>query len=107
MTEEQRESDDTVWVLVFDAPDQSTAEAVCASLQAEGLRAVLQSRHAFRAAGWLTSMGCVTDLGVLVPHDEVAGAQEFLAAMRLDESEIEAAMLADGITTEEAEAQVR
>ena len=93
------------YVLVFDAPDQVTAELVFATLQAAGLRAVLQNEFNGPAAGWLTYMGSNYSKGVGVPASEVAAAQSILAAQEPTEDEILAEMEMDGITLEEAEAE--
>jgi hypothetical protein len=95
------------YALVYDAPDQATAEMVCATLLAQGLRAVVQNEHRGPAAGWLNYLGTSYGRGVLVPVSEADAAQAILAAQEPTEEEIIEAMEADGTTIEEAEARVK
>ena len=94
-------------VLVYDAPDQTTAELVCATLQAAGMRAVVQNQYAGPAAGMLPYLGLAYSRGVLVPASEAEAARALLAAQEPTEEEFEAEVEADTMTLEEAEAHVK
>lgn len=94
-------------VLVFDAPDQATAELVCATLQAAGIHAVLQNQHSGPASGWLNYLGANYGRGVLVPHSQADAARSLLVEQAPTEEEIAAAAAADTTTTEEAEENLR
>jgi hypothetical protein len=93
-------------VLIFDAPNQTTAELVCATLQAAGLHAVLLNERAAAASGWLNYL-MTWGLGVLVPASEAEAARAVLKEREPTEEEILADMEADGTSIEEAEARVR
>jgi hypothetical protein len=104
---DSRVDPDEEFVLVYDAPDQATSELVCATLQAEGIRAFVQNQYTGPAAGWLNYLGKSFAQGVVVPASEADAAQAVLAAQEPTEEEILAAFEADGMTIEEAEEQVK
>jgi hypothetical protein len=94
-------------VLVYDAPDQTTAELVCATLQAEGMQAVVQNQYVGPAAGMLPYLGLAYSRGVLVPVSEADAALALLAAQELTEEELAAEIEADPMTLAEAEERVK
>ncbi len=94
-------------VLVFDAPDQGTAELVCATLQSAGMRAMVQNQYLGPAAGMLPHLGIAGGRGVLVPASEADAARALIAAQEPTEEELAAEAEAAAMTLEEAEAQVR
>lgn len=94
-------------VLVFDAPNQVTAELVCSTLQAGGIRAVLRNPYAAPAAGWMTYLVIRCSPGVLVPACEADAARSLLAAQEPTEEELSAEVEANTMTLEEAEDQVK
>jgi hypothetical protein len=94
-------------VLVYDAPDQTTAELVCATLQAAGMQAVVPHRYMGPAAGMLPYLGLTYRRGVLVPASEADASRALLAAQELTEEELAAEVEADTMTLEEAEAHVK
>ena len=94
-------------VLVYDAPDQTTAEVVCATLQSAGISAVLQHQYYGPATGMLAFFIQTTNHGVLAPASQAAAAQEALAAREPTDAELEAEFEADTTTIEEAEARVK
>ena len=94
-------------VLVYDAPDQTTAELVCATLQAANLRAVVQNQYVGPAAGMLSYLGNTYSRGVLVPASEADTAHALLAAQEPTEEELAAEVEAGTMTLEEAEARVK
>ena len=106
MRELNNDTEDAL-VLVYDAPDQTTAELVCASLQSAGIRAVLQHHYNGPAAGMLPYLGLTDGRGVLAPASQAAAAQEALAAREPTDAELEAEFEADTTTIEEAEARVK
>ncbi len=94
-------------ILVYDAPNQVTAELVCATLQASGLQAVVQNQYTGPAAGWLTYLSNTNSRGVLVPTSEADAARMVLDARQPTDEELAAEIDADPLTIEEAEAQVK
>lgn len=94
-------------VLVYDAPDQTTAELVCATLHSAGIRAALQNQYGAPAAGMLSYLGMTGSRGVVVPASEADAARDLLAAQEPTEEELAAEAAADSMTLEEAEAKVR
>jgi hypothetical protein len=94
-------------VLVYDAPDQTTSELVCASLQSSGIRAVVQNKYVGGAAGMLNYLGLTDSRGVLVPASEADAARALLADQQPTEDELAAEAEADTMTLEEAEARVK
>ncbi len=94
-------------VRVYDAPDQTTAELVCATLQAAGMRAVVQNQYVGPAAGMMPHLGITDSRGVLVPASEADAARALLAAQEPTEEELAAEVEADTMTLEEAEARVK
>ena len=94
-------------VPVYDAPDQGTAELVCATLQAAGIRAVARHQYTGPAAGMLSYLGLTYSRGVLVPASEAEAARALLAAQEPTEEELAAEVEADTMTLEEAEAHVK
>jgi hypothetical protein len=94
-------------VLVYDAPDQATAELVCASLQSAGIGAVVQNQYAGPGAGMMPHLGLSDSRGVLVPTSDADAARSLLAAVEPTEEELAAEADADTTTLEEAEARVR
>jgi hypothetical protein len=83
--------------LVFDAPNHTTAQLVCSSLRAAGLRSVLLNEHSSPAAGWLNYLGNAYSHGVLVPASEVEAARSILDEERTEE-EITAAVDTESIS---------
>jgi hypothetical protein len=94
-------------ILIYDAPNQTTAELVCATLQAAGLRAVLQHEYGSPASGWMNHIWTNRGKGVGVPASEVEAAQAILADQEISEEELLNEMEMDGMTLEEAEARVK
>ncbi len=94
-------------VLIYDAPDQSTAEIVCATLQAAGIRATVQSPHRGPAAGMMPYLGLSDARGVLVAPTDVPAARAVLGALEPTEEELAAEEEADPMSLEEAEARVK
>ena len=95
------------FVRVYDAPDQSSAELVCATLQAEGIRAIVQNQYGGPAAGILPHLGTSYSRGVLVPAAEADTARILLSASQMSEEELAEQVDADTMTLEEAEARVK
>ncbi len=94
-------------VLIYDAPDQTTAEVVCAALQAAGIHAVLQTESRGPALGLLHYLGMFDHRGVLVAAADAPAARALLKEEALTEEELAAAVDADPTTLEEAEARVK
>lgn len=94
-------------VLAYDAPDQTTAEVVCASLQAAGITAFVQNESRGPASGMLPYLGQTAARGVLVPEQELAAALALLETQTPTEEELIALMEADETSLAEAEARVR
>ncbi len=94
-------------VLVYDAPDQTTAEVVCATLQSAGIGAVLQHQYYGPATGMLTFFIPTTNHGVLAPASQAEAAREVMAAREPTDAELEAEFEADTTTIEEAEGRVK
>jgi hypothetical protein len=94
-------------VRVYDAPDQTTAEIVCATLQAAGIHAVLQNESRGPASGFLHHLALADARGVLVARADLAAATSVLQAQELTEEELAAEVDADSTSLEEAEARVR
>jgi len=94
------------FVLVYDAPDHSTAELVCATLQAAGFRSVLQNPSG-PAAGLMPYLGLADSRGVLVPASDADAARALLAAEEPTEEELAAEAESDPLSLEEAEARVK
>ena len=107
MMENNKANNNEEFVMVYDSPDQATAEMVCATLQAAGLRAVIQNERVGPAAGWLSYLGGEFGRGVFVSALDVVAANTLLLDLEPTEEEILAEMEAHGMTTEEAEAQVK
>lgn len=94
-------------VMVYDAPTQTISEMVCATLQAAGVRAVVENEYRGPAAGWLNYLGNDYGRGVLVPASELELAKAVLDAQSPSEDEILTALQTDAVSIEEAEANVR
>ena len=94
-------------VVVYDAPDQATAELVAATLKAAGISALLPHRYQGPASGILPHLGLTWSRTVLVPASQVRAAEEALAALAPTEAELTAQVEADTMTLEEAEALVK
>ena len=95
------------FVVIYDAPDQTTAEVVCATLQSAGISAVLQHQYYGPATGMLAFFIPTTNHGVLAPASQADAAREVLAAREPTEEELEAEFEADTMTIEEAEERVK
>ena len=98
-------SDDLI--LVYDAPDQTTAEIVCATLQAAGIEAFIQNAHRGPASGMLTHLGLADPRGVLVAPSDAYAARAVLETRTPSEEELAAEAAADPLSLEEAEARVK
>ena len=94
-------------VKVYDAFDQSTAEAVCATLQAAGIRAILSSGWAGPATAAMPNLGVANARGVLVAASDAPAARALLDAQQPSEEELAAEEEADPTTLEEAEARLK
>jgi len=94
-------------VLIYDAPDQTTAELVCATLEASGITAVVAHTTEGQASGILPYLGLGWSRSVSVPASQVEEAHAVLQANMLPEAELIAEEEADPMTLEEAEARVR
>ena len=94
-------------VRIYDAPDQTTAEIVCATLQSAGIPAVVQNHYRGWAAGMLPHLALADSRGVLVAPSDAAAARELLAGQEPTEEELAAEAEADPTSLEEAEAQVK
>lgn len=94
-------------VLIYDAPDQSTAELVCATLEAAGIAAVVAHTTMGPAVGVLPYLGLGWSRSVSVPLSQVEAARAVLQADMPSEAELIAEQEADPLTLEEAEARVR
>ncbi len=94
-------------VLIYDAPDQTTAEIVCATLHAAGIQAVIQSQYRAPAAGLMTYLGQSEPRGVLVAASDVLPARTILEAPSPTEEELTAEQEANPLTLAEAEARVK
>lgn len=94
-------------VLIYDAPDQTTAEIVCATLHAAGIHAAIQSQYRAPAAGMMTYLGQSEPRGVLVATSDVPAARTILEAPSPTEQELTAEQEANPMTLEEAEARVK
>ena len=97
---------DEDYVIAYEAPNPVTAELVCATLRAEGLRAILQHMYPAPAAGWLNYLGKYGQ-GVLVPASEAEAARIVLAAQEPTEEELVEEFESQLNTIEEAETRVR
>lgn len=98
---------DEEFVLVYDAPDQATAELVCATLQASDIQAFVQNPYASPAAGWLPHLAGNMARGVVVRASEADAARAVLAVQEPTEEEVVAQFETDATTIEEAEARVK
>ena len=94
-------------VLVYNAPDQTTAELVVATLEAAGIPAVLQHDTLGPGAGLMPYLGVAWNRGVAVPAAYEQEALAILQAAPPTEEELIAEELEDPVTLEEAEAAVR
>jgi hypothetical protein len=94
-------------VLIYDAPDQTTAEIVCATLQAAGIEAVVQHQHRGPASGMLPYLGLADSRGVLVSESDEGAAHALLQALEPTEEELAAEAEDDETTLEQAEAAAR
>jgi hypothetical protein len=94
-------------VLIYEAPDQTTAELVCATLEASGLSAVVAHTTEGPASGLLPYLGLGWSRSVSVPASQVEAARAVLQANPPPEAELIAEEEADPVTLEEAEARVR
>lgn len=94
-------------IAVYDAPDQSTAELVVATLKAAGIAAVLPHQNIGPASGVLPHLGLAWSRNVLVPASQAEAALEVLATLAPTDAELEAEFEADTMTLEEAEARVK
>jgi Putative prokaryotic signal transducing protein len=106
-SEDSNESAHEDLVLIFDAPDQTTAEVVCATLQAAGIHAILQNENQGPASGMLPYMGLADARGVLVAREDAEAATALLQAQEPTEEELTAEVDADPTSLEEAEARVK
>ena len=93
-------------VLVYDAPDQTTAELVCATLQSAGLQAVVLNQYRGPGAA-MPHLGLFDSRGVLVPASEADSARAVLADQEPTDEELSAEAEACTMTLEEAEARVK
>ena len=98
---------DGALVMVYQAPDQTTAELVAATLQSAGIRAVTQYKYSGAAAGMMRSILNAPNRGVMVPASEADAARVVLEAQPPTEEELAAEAEADPMTLEDAEANVR
>ncbi len=94
-------------VLVYDAPDQVTAEVICATLEAAGITAVIPHTTIGPGSGLLPHLGLAWSRSVTVPASQVEAAQAILQAHFPSDAELTAEEEADSLTLEEAEARVR
>ena len=94
-------------VVIYDAPDQTTAEVVCATLQAAGIQAIVQNQHRGPASGMLPYLGLADARGVLVASEDADAASALLEAQEPSEEELAALVEADATSLEEAEARVK
>ena len=94
-------------VLIYDAPDQVTAEVVCAGLEAAGIAAVVSNTTAGPASGLLPHLGLAWNRGVAVPASQAETARTLLQSQLPSDAELIAEEEADTLTLEEAEARVR
>lgn len=94
-------------VLVYDAPDQTTAEIVCATLNAAGIQAHVQNTNRGPASGALPHLGLAAPRGVLVAPGDASAARALLEAQTPTDDELAAEAEADPVSLEEAEARVR
>jgi hypothetical protein len=95
-------------VLIFEAVSSEEADVVLATLQAEGIMAVLQSADVNPVLGSLHSPNRDTAaLGIYVPPSQAEAARAILSAPAPTEEELARAAEADPRTLEQAEADVK
>ncbi len=94
-------------VSIYDAPDQVTAEVVCATLEAAGIEAVVANTTTGPASGLLPHLGLGWSRGVSVPVSQAEAARALLQTHSPSDAELTAEEEADTLTLEEAEARVR
>ncbi len=94
-------------ILIYEAPNQTTAELVCATLKAAGIEAAVPHETLGPAAGMLPHFGWAWSRGVAVPVSQEEAARAILQAAMPTEAELTAEEEADDLTLEEAEARVR
>ena len=94
-------------VVVYDAPDQATAELVVATLKSAGIAAFLANKFAGPASGVLPHLGLAWSRNVLAPASQAQAADQVLAALAPTDAELDEEFEADTMTLEEAEARVK
>lgn len=94
-------------VLIYDAPDQTTAEIVLATLQSAGIQAFIQNPNRAPASGMLPHLGLASPRGVLVAPADAYAARAVLETREPNEEELAEEAANDPISLEEAEARVK
>ena len=94
-------------VAVYDAPDETTAQVVCATLQAAGIPARIKNERRGDVAGFLPYLALAVGYGVVVAASDADAARAILLEQEPTEEELAAEVDADETSLEEAEARVR
>lgn len=102
----RRSSDERNLVMVYDAPDRTSAEIAWATLRSAGIAAELINPVG-SAAGTLPYLDLALRQGVLVPAGLLSAAQDILRPGILTESELTAEEDLDSETLEDAERRVQ
>jgi len=94
-------------VSIYDAPDQFTAELICATLEAAGIEATIPHLTIGPASGLFPHLGLGWSREVSVPASQVEAARAVLQAELPPEAELIAEQEVDTLTLEEAEERIR
>ncbi len=95
-------------VLIYDGPSYEAAEVVRATLEASGIRAVLDNPGATAGTGMLAeNVGDFWRNAVFVAPEDADAARAVLAATPLSEAVVTAEEEADSTTLEQAEDRAR